>query len=352
MSVSPLSTIIRSGCLTESVPAAAITASGCLAGSGPATAGDQLAGPPLTVAKLPGEQGSDPTAASGPDPAGLAIGVFDSGLGGLTVLHAIMQLLPNEHTVYFGDTGRTPYGNKSPATIIRFSRQNTRFLLEQGIKMVVIACNTASAHAYQAVCDQVDLPVVEVVTPGAEAAAQATRNMRVGIIGTKGTVNSGVYVRALQAATARVVADRMELADPPVAEEETVIIQQACPLFVGLAEEGWWDNEIALSIAREYLQPLKDAGIDTLVLGCTHYPLLMPVIAQVMGPEVALINAGSKVAARVQAVLAERGLLNQSGQPARHTYFTSDSPEQFQELGSSFLDQPVQTAGCINIERY
>lgn len=280
------------------------------------------------------------TAATGNTPE-LAIGVFDSGIGGLTVLHAIMQLLPNEHTVYFGDTGRTPYGSKSPETIIRFSQQNSRFLMEQGIKMLVIACNTASAHAYQAVCEAVSVPVVEVVTPGAEAAARATHNRRIGIIGTKGTVSSGVYVRAVQAAAARLPGERP--AD---------ILQQACPLFVGLAEEGWWDNDIALRIAREYLRPLKDYGVDTLVLGCTHYPLLTPVIRQVMGPDVTLINAGSKVAARVQSVLAERGLLNQSGQPARHTYFTSDSAEQFQQLGSAFLDQSVQAAGHINIERY
>jgi glutamate racemase len=270
-----------------------------------------------------------------------AIGVFDSGLGGLTVLHAIMQRLPNEHTVYFGDTGRTPYGSKSPETIIRFSQQNSRFLLEQGVKMIVIACNTASAHAFKAVCDQVNVPVVEVVTPGAEAAVVATRNQRIGVIGTKGTVNSGVYVRAIEAAAARIGTPR------PIE-----IVQQAFPLFVGLAEEGWWDNDIARRIAAEYLRPLQDAMIDTLVLGCTHYPLLTPVIAQVMGPDVTLINAGSKVAAQVEAVLSASGLLNQSGEPGRHTFFTSDSAEQFQQLGSAFLDQPVTAAGSINIERY
>lgn len=264
------------------------------------------------------------------------IGVFDSGLGGLTVLQAINDLLPNESTVYFGDTGRTPYGTKSPDTIIKYSQQISRFLLEKNVKMIVIACNTASAHAFEAVRQAVPVPVIEVITPGAEAAAGATVNQRIGIIGTRGTVNSGVYVRAVLDASSN----------------EPVIIQQACPLFVGLAEEGWWDHDITCAIATEYLRPLKEAGVDTLILGCTHYPLLKPAIARVMGDEVRLINAGSKVASRVESVLEAQGLLNPGTEPASHTFYTSDDAEQFQQLGSAFLSRPVQTAGRVDIERY
>ena len=264
------------------------------------------------------------------------IGVFDSGLGGLTVLQAINELLPNESTVYFGDTGRTPYGTKSPDTIIKYSQQISRFLLEKDVKMIVIACNTASAQAFEAVRSMVPVPVIEVITPGAEAAAIATVNQRIGIIGTRGTVNSGVYVRAVRAAS----------------HGDPVIIQQACPLFVGLAEEGWWDHDITSAIACEYLRPLKEAGIDTLILGCTHYPLLKLAIARVMGDKVRLINAGSKVAARVEAVLQDQGMLNPGLEPASHTFYTSDDTTQFQQLGSAFLDRPVQAAGRVDIERY
>jgi glutamate racemase len=264
------------------------------------------------------------------------IGVFDSGLGGLTVLQAIHDLLPQENTVYFGDTGRTPYGTKSPETIVKYALQISRFLLEQPVKMIVIACNTASALAFEAVQAAVQVPVVEVITPGAEAAAATTRNQRIGIIGTRGTVNSGVYVRALRAA----------------AKGNPLILQQACPLFVGLAEEGWWDHPITRQIAAEYLASLIAADIDTLVLGCTHYPLLAPAIAEVMGQDVTLINAGSKVANEVARVLSGQNLLNPGDQPARHTFFTSDDARLFEQLGSSFLNRPIDEAGRINIERY
>ncbi len=268
--------------------------------------------------------------------AQLPIGVFDSGLGGLTVLQAIHERLPGENTIYFGDSGRTPYGTKSKDTIIKYSLQIARFLLEKKVKMIVIACNTASSHAFAAVRDFAPVPVIEVITPGAQAGAAATRNQKIGIIGTRGTVNSGVYVEAVRAASTR----------------QPQIIQQACPLFVGLAEEGWWDHPVSLAVAGEYLRPLQAAGIDTLILGCTHYPLLQPVIARTMGESVHLVNAGSKVAAKVEAVLAQQGLLNQSQVPASHAYYTSDDARQFQDLGSVFMDRPILAAGCIDIERY
>ena len=287
------------------------------------------------------------------NPANRPIGVFDSGLGGLTVLQAIQERLPAENTVYFGDTGRTPYGTKSPETIIKYSQQICRFLLEKQVKMIVIACNTASATAFDAVRQLVPVPVIEVITPGAEAAAQTTQNDRIGIIGTRGTVNSGVYVRATRKAIgARMALSACCLSNPRLAADQVQILQQACPLFVGLAEEGWWNTPITRAVAAEYLKPLQDAQIDTLILGCTHYPLLAPAIHEVMGPGVQLINAGSKVAAEVEKVLLQKHLLNTGTDQASHQYYTSDDAALFQQLGSAFLNRPIQAAGRIEIERY
>ena len=287
------------------------------------------------------------------NPANRPIGVFDSGLGGLTVLQAIQERLPAENTVYFGDTGRTPYGTKSPETIIKYSQQICRFLLEKQVKMIVIACNTASATAFDAVRQLVPVPVIEVITPGAEAAAQTTQNDRIGIIGTRGTVNSGVYVRATRKAIgARMALSACCLSNPRLAADQVQILQQACPLFVGLAEEGWWNTPITRAVAAEYLKPLQDAQIDTLILGCTHYPLLAPAIHEVMGPGVQLINAGSKVAAEVEKVLLQKHLLNTGTEQASHQYYTSDDAVLFQQLGSAFLNRPIQAAGRIEIERY
>ena len=195
------------------------------------------------------------------------IGVFDSGLGGLTVLKEIMALMPEENTIYFGDSGRTPYGSKSPETIERYARQIVRFLQEQQVKLIVIACNTVSACASDMVREIAGVPVVEVISPGAAAAAQTTCNNRIGVIGTRNTVASEVYIRAIQQVTGT----------------DTVITQQACPMFVSLAEEGWWNNSITRAIAAEYLLPLLQSNIDTLLLGCTHYPLLSEAIGAVAG---------------------------------------------------------------------
>jgi glutamate racemase len=269
-------------------------------------------------------------------PADQPIGVFDSGLGGLTVLKEIMALLPAENTAYFGDSGRTPYGSKSPETIGKYARQIVRFLQEQQVKMIVIACNTASACASDIVRECAGVPVVEVISPGAAAAVQLTRNRRIGVIGTRNTVASEVYVRAIR-----------QLAQP-----ETLIFQQACPLFVGLAEEGWWTNEITRAIAAQYLAPLRKSQIDTLLLGCTHYPLLTAAIAEVAGPQVCLVNAGSRVAAQVRQTLAAENLLNSGDQPACHQYFTSDSVSTFQQLGGAFLEQTIGDVHRIEIEQY
>lgn len=271
-----------------------------------------------------------------PDKSGQAIGVFDSGLGGLTVLKEILELLPNENTIYFGDSGRTPYGSKSADTVRRFAQQNTRFLLSQGVKMIVIACNTASAQAFDAVSEIAGVPVVEVIRPGAQAAVARTRNQRIGVIGTKGTVQSGVYAQALSRYSGRPLH----------------ISQQACPLFVGLAEEGWWDNDIVRSIASVYLEPIRKDNIDTLVLGCTHYPLLKDAISAVMGTGVDLINAGRSVAQQVSQILRRDNIENKQTMSGWHKYFTSDSAHHFQQLGSSFLQQKILSAGHVEIEEY
>ena len=264
------------------------------------------------------------------------IGVFDSGLGGLTVLKEMIALLPAESTVYFGDTGRTPYGSKSSETIIKYALQIARFLRAQHIKMLVIACNTASARAYQAVCELMQIPVVEVITPGAQAAVQSTVNRKIGVIGTRATIESDVYVDAIR-----------RFAGPDMS-----INQQACPLFVSLAEEGWWHHEVTRQIADVYLQPLKQAQVDTLVLGCTHYPLLKDIIAQSAGPAVTLVDAANRVSKRVHDELAAHGLMNQSDQTGNHVFYTSDSITYFQKLGSLFLGRPIHEVERIDIERF
>ena len=261
------------------------------------------------------------------------IGVFDSGIGGLTVLKEIWKALPNESTIYFGDNGRTPYGTKSHETIVTYSLQNMQFLLSQDVKMIVIACNSASAHAYKAVRAQAKVPVVEVITPGAAQAVEATRTGRIGIIATRATVNSGIY----KAAVENEAGIRLKTGLNREALEQLYIEQAACPLFVSLAEEGWWDTEITKLAAEEYLKQLKKNHIDTLILGCTHYPLLMKTIGEVMGPDTSLINSGASVAREVENVLKRNQLMNRSGDVPQHIFYTSDDPQMFENLATPFL---------------
>jgi len=277
------------------------------------------------------------------------IGVFDSGIGGLTVLKEIWSALPGESTVYFGDSGRSPYGTKSHDTIVNYSLQNMRFLLSQNVKMIVIACNTASAHAFDAVSRQAGVPVVEVITPGAFEAVKTTHMGRIGIIATRATVSSGVYKTAVEEAAQHF----LEAGNNRTALSNLYIEQAACPLFVSLAEEGWWDSKIACMAAQEYLKDMKNNQIDTLILGCTHYPLLANTIADVMGDRTTLINAGASVAQRVREVLAENLLLNTSNIKALHTFYTSDDPQMFEEVTAPFLggDRPSGTRR-VNTEIY
>jgi glutamate racemase len=256
------------------------------------------------------------------------IGVFDSGIGGLTVLREIWKAAPKESTIYFGDNSRAPYGTKSRSTVIRYSLQNLNFLENRDVKMIVIACNTASAYAYEELKARAKVPVVEVVTPGADVACRATQNGRIGIIATKGTISTGVYKQAVE--------KRAE----ELGMKDIEIFQQACPLFVSLAEEGWWDTEVTRLTAEEYLKPLKEAGVDTLVMACTHYPLLSKVIGEVMGKNVTLVNTGEATAEVVKKLLESEAIASDDGNnnPVRE-FYTSDEPELFEKVAAPFLGE-------------
>jgi len=248
-----------------------------------------------------------------------AIGVFDSGVGGLTVVSALRRRLPGESILYLGDTARLPYGSKSPDTVTRYTRKNLEFLSERGVKAVVVACNTASALALPNLSpgEMPDVPVWGVIEPGARKAAEVSRG-RGGVIATEASVRSDAYPRALRAL-----------------RPELDIWSQACPLFVPLVEEGWHDDPITAQVAERYLRPLLDAGIDTLVLGCTHYPLIKDVLQRIAGPDVVLVDSAEQVAALVAAGLAERHLEATHG--PHHTFCVTDSGETFQRLARTIL---------------
>ena len=263
------------------------------------------------------------------------IGVFDSGVGGLTVLKEMMQLIPEESVVYFGDSGRAPYGTKSKEVVIKYTFQDIRFLLDQDIKMIVVACNTASACSIEHVRSTFDIPVIEVIVPGAVTAVRTTKNKRVGVIGTSATISSGVYEKAINRIDGSID-----------------IISKACPLFVNLVEEGWFDNDIALRIAEEYLTPLKNQGIDTLVLGCTHYPILQSTIAKVMGEDVMLVSSALEAAKVVKELMDSNGIARDNKVKPVYRYYTSDSVEKFEALGRSILERDITSAQKVDIEKY
>jgi glutamate racemase len=252
------------------------------------------------------------------------IGVFDSGLGGLTVAHAIMRQLPGESLVYFGDTARVPYGPKSPDTVRRYSREISSFLIEQDVKAIVVACNTATAHALPVLREELTVPVIGVVEPGARAAVRATRTGHIGVIGTAGTIRSEAYVRAIRAESA-----------------DATVIALPCPLFVPLVEEGWTTHEATRLIAREYLAPFLGDAVDTLVLGCTHYPLLKPMIAEIVGPDVRLIDSAEETAADARRMLAANELESREGD-ATYRFIASDDPQQFLTLGRRFFGASIE----------
>jgi glutamate racemase len=252
------------------------------------------------------------------------IGVFDSGLGGLTVASEVMRQLPAEGLIYFGDTARVPYGPKAPSTVRRYSREIAAFLEREGVKAIVVACNTATAHALTSLRAELHVPVIGVIEPGARAAVAATQSRNIGVIGTAGTIRSGAYERAIR-----------EIAP------DARISAQACPLFVPLVEEGWVDKDATRLIAAEYLAPLVDAGVDTVVLGCTHYPLLKPVLAAVLGPTVRLIDSAAETAAEVRRVLADRELTAASSHDPLRRFVASDDSSQFLRLGQRFLGRAL-----------
>jgi glutamate racemase len=258
------------------------------------------------------------------------VGIFDSGIGGLTVAHAIFERLPRESTVYFGDTARVPYGPKSPDTVRRYSLEILHWLLGQGVKAVVIACNTSTAHALETLQAESPVPVIGVIEPGARAAAAASANGPIGVIGTAGTIASNAYARAIQRA-----------------RPGTVVAQQACPLFVPLVEEGWFEHPAAELIARDYLEPLRRARVDALVLGCTHYPLLKPLLQRVMGPEVRLIDSGQETANAVDLALRASGIEAPPGVSARHRFAVSDDEARFRSVGSRFIGERLGAAEVV-----
>ena len=263
------------------------------------------------------------------------VGVFDSGIGGLTVAREIMRNLPSEKIVYFGDTARVPYGSKSRETVIRYSRQIIHFLQEQKVKAIVVACNTASAFALDAVKDELDIPILGVIEAGAKVAAEETRNKRVGIIGTVGTVDSGIHASYLR-----------EL-DP-----EITVIGKACPLFVPLVEEGWRKDPVTEIVARRYLKELQDEKVDTLILGCTHYPLLRGVIGSIMGDQVQLVNPAYETSLALKQLLIEQDLLNQGSVEEEFPYrfYVSDAAEKFKSFANSILPYDVEMTKQVNLE--
>ncbi|MGO9266064.1 MAG: glutamate racemase [Candidatus Binataceae bacterium] len=260
-----------------------------------------------------------------------AIGVFDSGIGGLTVLKELVEALPAEDFIYLGDTARLPYGTKSAEVILRYSRENTEFLLAKGIKLLVIACNTASAVALHEIARDTIVPVTGVIEPGARAAAAASRSGKIGVIGTEATIASGAYTRALQQLR-------------PGVE----IYTRACPLLVPLVEEGWTDNTIAEQTVAYYLESLKTSGIDTLLLGCTHYPLLRELFRRVLGPGVRIVDSASATASVVSERLAELRLGRPRGMGSQ-SFFVTETPERFVRVGRRFLGPQVESA--VRIER-
>jgi len=260
------------------------------------------------------------------------IGVFDSGIGGLTVVHELLKQLPHENIVYFGDTARVPYGSKSPDVVKKYGLQDILFLLGQNVKVVIAACHTVSSVALDELNKVFHLPILGVVEPGVAAAAEATKNKRVGIIGTRGTVGSGTYEKKL--------AEK----DPAI-----TVFPQACPLFVPLAEEGWLDNQVAEDVARIYLEPVRRNNIDTLILGCTHYPLLKDVIRKVLGPDVTIIDSAEETAKLVAKRLRILKMEHNGIEKTKHRFFVSDIPLQFREIGERFLGRNLGNVTRVDI---
>lgn len=266
------------------------------------------------------------------------IGVFDSGRGGLTVAREILRQLPNEKIVYFGDTARVPYGSKSKETIIRYSKQIVRFLLTKNVKAIVVACNTASAFALDELEKEFDIPIIGVIKPGAKTAVENTKTKRIGVIGTEGTIRSAIYSEVIHEY-----------------DKEAIVLGKACPLFVSLVEEGWLHDTVTDEVANRYLSEFKDRDIDTLIMGCTHYPLLRSTIRKTMGEDVALINPAYETAISLGKLLKDKGLASKEDlipKKEMYDFYVSDAPRKFVEFANSIMPIEIEKATQINIEEY
>jgi glutamate racemase len=260
------------------------------------------------------------------------IGVFDSGIGGLTVVREMIGQLPNESIIYFGDTARMPYGPKSPDTVLRYSREITSYLLAEGVKALVVACNTATAHALPALREEFAIPIIGVIEPGARAAVASTKTNRIGVIGTAGTIKSRAYEKEIKKLL-------------PNAN----VTAQACALFAPLVEEGWLDSEVTRAVARNYLAPIVSAEVDTLVLGCTHYPLMKTVIGNVVGRAVRLIDSAYETARETGQFLRAKGLEMDTPDSARYRFIASDAPDTFLALGQTFLGSSIDRVETLTL---
>jgi len=267
------------------------------------------------------------------DISNLPIGVFDSGLGGLTVVEQIFSRLPNESILYFGDTARVPYGSKSVHTVQKFSKQIVQFLQEKGVKMIVVACNTASSVALDVLKKSISVPIVGVIEPGVRAALEFTVRRRIGVIGTTATISTGKYPEILKQKA------------PDIFVESV-----ACPLFVPLVEEGWVDSPVTEQIARIYLKPLIEKNIDTLILGCTHYPLIKKILQKVVDSDVQIIDTAIETAVDVENILRENGLLNNGTRKPRHQFYVSDFPQKFEEIANRFIGQSLQNVKRVSLD--
>lgn len=267
------------------------------------------------------------------------IGVFDSGIGGLTVVREIMRQMPNERIIYFGDTARLPYGSKSKETVTRFSRQIVRFLESYQVKTIVAACNTASAYALDEIEKESDIPMIGVVRPGARAASEVTRNGKIGVIGTQATISSHIYSQYIQ----------------EFLNKDVKIYGKACPLFVPLVEEGLLQDPVTDEIARRYLSELIDSDIDTLILGCTHYPLIRSTVGRIMGENVTLVNPAYETARELKKMLTETDMLNEEEPKLgdnRYQFYVSDMAEKFKQFANSIIKYGILSAKTVNIEDY
>lgn len=263
------------------------------------------------------------------------IGVFDSGIGGLTVAREIMRQLPEENVVYFGDTARVPYGSKSKNNIIRYSEQIVRFLMTKQVKAIVIACNTASALALEEVQKQVDIPIIGVIVPGARAAVRETKNQKIGVIGTEATIRSETYTKEIQRQIA-----------------QATVMGVPCPLFVPLVEEGFAKHKITEEVIDIYLSDMRNSDVDTMILGCTHYPLLRSKIMAYFGDRVQIVNPAYETAIDLKQILREKGIENQSKEPAVYEFYVSDAAEKFTKFANSILPYDVSSTKLVNIEEY